>query len=124
MLIASNVGDSTLQEVLATDAGELLKSNTAAVASYIDQNNATLPETGPCRLLGIVLLSGENDWATLRILDQGANDRSIMEVKAQMYTWASFLLPRGVQTTGSLAAYLLGIGARGYVFWVPDNPSA
>ena len=123
MLIASNVGDSTLQEVLATDAGELLKSNTAAVVSYIDSTQ-DLPDTGPCRLLGIALFSGEDNWATLRILDQGADDRPIMEVKAQMYTWASFLLPGGVQTMGSLAAYLLGIGARGYVFWAPDNPSA
>lgn len=123
MLIASNVGDSTLQEVLATEAGELLRSNTAAVASYIDSSQ-DLPETGPCRLLGIALFSGENDWATLRILDQGANEYPIMEVKAQMYTWASFLLPRGVQTTGSLARFMQGIGARGYVFWVPDNPSA
>ena len=123
MLIASNVRDSTLQEVLATDAGELLKANTAAVASYIDSTQ-DVPQMGPCRLLGIAILSGENDWATLRILDQGANDSPIMEVKAQMYSWATFLLPRGVQTTGSLAAYLLGIGARGYVFSVPDNPSA
>jgi hypothetical protein len=123
MLIASNVGDSTLQEVLATDAGELLRSNTAAVASYIDSTQG-LPVTGPCRLLGIALHSGEDDWATLRILDQGANDKPIMQVIAQMYSWATFLLPRGVQTTGDLASQMVGLAARAYVFWVPDNPSA
>lgn len=118
MLTAVNDKTKKVQEVMATDLGELLGAERAARVAFIDVGNP-MPATGPCRCLGITVFADETSPASLRIMD-GGRSVPIMEAFAQMSWWGSFVLPRGVASTGNLVPILIGNGAYGYVYYVPE----
>jgi hypothetical protein len=93
MLTAVNENTKKVQEVMATDLGELLCAERPAQVAFVD--------------------------ASLRIMDSGASV-PIMEAYANTNYWGAFGLPRGVASTGDLVAILTGTNAYGYVYYVPE----
>jgi len=118
MLTAVNENTKKVQEVMATDLGELLGAERAAQVAFLDAVT-TMPATGPCRCLAVVVFADETSSASLRIMD-GARSAPIMEAFATNAWWGSIVIPRGVESTGNLVAILTGNGAYGYVYYVPE----
>jgi hypothetical protein len=118
MLTAVNENTKKVQEVMATDLGELLCAERPAQVAFVDATTG-IPETGPCRCLAVVLFAGDTSRASLRIMDSGASV-PIMEAYANTNYWGAFGLPRGVASTGDLVAILTGTNAYGYVYYVPE----
>ena len=118
MLTAVNENTKKVQEVMATDLGELLGAERAAQVAFLDAVT-TMPATGPCRCLGIVVFADETSSANLRIMD-GGRSVPIMEAFGIIGWWGRIVIPRGVASTGNLVATLTGNGAYGYVYYVPE----
>ena len=116
MLTAVNEKTKKVQEVMATDLGELLCAERAAQVAFVDATTG-IPATGPCRCLAVLLFASDTSPANLRIMDGGASV-PIMEARANMNYWGAFGVPRGVASTGNLVAILTGNGAYGYVYYV------
>ncbi|MCX6374531.1 MAG: hypothetical protein NTU88_00575 [Armatimonadetes bacterium] len=116
MLTAVNNKTKKVQEVMATDLGELLGAERAAQVAFVDVGSP-IPATGACRCLGIVLFADETSSASLRIMD-GGRSVPIMEAFANIGWWGSIVIPRGVASIGNLVAILTGNGAYGYVYYV------
>lgn len=118
MLTAVNEKTKLVQEVMATGQGELLGAERPAQIAFVDATHP-LPVTGPCRCLAITVFASEESSATLRIMD-GGKSTAIMEAFASAGWWGSFVLPRGVSSSGNLVANLLGVSAYGYVYYIAE----
>lgn len=118
MLTAVNDATKMVQEIMATSHGEMLGAERAAQVSFVDAMNP-IPITGPCRCLGVLVFASDTEPATLRVMD-GGRSVPIMEAFANIGWWGSFIMPRGVASTGSLVAMISGMNAYGYVYYVTE----
>ncbi len=118
MLTAANEKTRMIQEVTATAQGELLGAERAAQVAFVDALNP-MPLTGPCRCLGIMLFGGEVENANLRVMD-GGRSVPLMEIFSSSGWWDSFIMPRGVASSGNLVITIGGTGAYGYVYYLPE----
>lgn len=118
MLTAANEKTKMIQEVTATAQGELLGAERVAQVSFVDALNP-MTLTGPCRCLGIIVFASDMEAANLRVMD-GGRSVPIMEAFANSSWWGSFVMPRGVASTGNLVITIAGSGAYGYVYYLPE----
>lgn len=117
MLTAANEKTKKIQEVVATDRGELMGIGRAAMSAFVTAGQPIAP-TGPCRCIGIAVFPAAVP-ASMRVTDSGTG-APIMEAYSMTDWWANIIIPNGVVSTGNLLVDLTGTGSYGYVYWVPD----
>lgn len=118
MLTAANEKTKMVQEVMATNQGELLNAERPAKVAFVDQYNP-MPLTGPCKCLGVIVFADDANPANIRVMD-GGTSAPIMEAHAPYGWWGSFILPRGVASVGNLVISITAVNAYGYVYYLPE----
>lgn len=118
MLTAVNEKTKMVQEVMATNRGELLNAERPAEVAFVDHLNP-MPLTGPCRCLGVVIFADDAYPANIRVMDGGIG-APLMEAFANQGWWGSFMLPHGVASAGNLVVSITSVNAYGYVYYVPE----
>lgn len=118
MLTAVNENTRMVQELMATEQGELIGAERAAEVAFVN-SSSQMPLTGKCRCLGVVVFASDAAPGSLRVMD-GSPSTPIMETFAITGWWGSMILPRGVASAGNLIAWITGEGAYGYVYYVRE----
>lgn len=114
MLTATNKGTNMSQEIIATSAGELVVTPGDCCAQVVTESGTI--STGPCRLVGAVLISGEVTASLTVECD------SAVKLRARIGpNWcAPVMLPLPVYCDGDLAVSLLGTGCEAVVYYAPE----
>lgn len=110
MLTASNKTTKQAQEVLASGPGGLLVSNEECRSYHVTQT-ATLP-TGPCRLIGVILVSGM-EASTILV---ESNTEPVLKLRSLSAWSQSVFLPYPLACPADLGITMTGNGAEAYVY--------
>ncbi len=113
MLTAANRTTKKSQEILSTGGGELMVAPAECEAALVE--GTTVIPTGPCRLVGVILISGTYE----SVVSIESDTYMKLKIRAGANLSSSVMLTQPVSCPADLGVSLYGTGAEAIIYYSP-----